>query len=245
MNAGHDHWDFAWAVCPQPHCHLCTRVWLGIKITLLPVFAASLTSPSSRRFAVDRFCPRLRHCGLGVAHCQCFSPGGKKRHPPGRNCLIGPPSGLSPAQTRQDDQRLAQRMGMPRGACSGLEGELPPFSVPVSYLKHRLHANRTGEYASATGRRARPHFVLNPVLSPPVSSVIARILRDPALTLPTIPSAATPAVSAREHEHADTPIAIPPSLNYFWSAARRRYRPPTRLQCRLFRLGAIIRMTYE
>jgi hypothetical protein len=49
---------------------------------------------------------------VGLAPCQCFSPGGNQITSPGRICPTGPPM-LCPAATSRDDESLTQRVGVP------------------------------------------------------------------------------------------------------------------------------------
>ena len=58
---------------------------------------------------------------VGAAPCQCFSLGANETTSPGRISSIGPPFALRPAATGGHDQRLTERMGVPRGASAGLE----------------------------------------------------------------------------------------------------------------------------
>ena len=57
---------------------------------------------------------------VGDAPCQCFSPGGNQTTSPGRISSTGPPR-AAPAAAGRHDQRLAQRVRVPRGACPRLE----------------------------------------------------------------------------------------------------------------------------
>src|SRR5689334_8173077 len=53
---------------------------------------------------------------------------------------------LYPAATRRDDQGLAQRVGVPRGAGARLERDAGPGDARrVGRLEQRVHANRPGE----------------------------------------------------------------------------------------------------
>ena len=98
---------------------------------------------------------------VGVAPCQCFSPGGNHTTSPGRISSIGPPSRLHPAEARRDDQGLTQWMRVPCRACAGLEGDAAAIQAyRVSHLKHGLHANRTGEIGLGRfGRTGAIRFV--------------------------------------------------------------------------------------
>ena len=59
---------------------------------------------------------------VGVAPCQCFSPGGTN-DVAGADFLDGAARALRPAAAGGDDQRLAERMRVPGGARAGLEGD--------------------------------------------------------------------------------------------------------------------------
>ena len=50
---------------------------------------------------------------VGVAPCQCFSPGGNHTTSPGPKFLDGAAPALGPTEAGGDDKRLPQRMGMP------------------------------------------------------------------------------------------------------------------------------------
>ncbi len=63
---------------------------------------------------------------VGVAPCQCFSPGGNQTTSPGRISSIGPPSRCAQPHAGRDDQRLAERMGVPRRARARLERDARP-----------------------------------------------------------------------------------------------------------------------
>src|SRR5882724_10875869 len=53
---------------------------------------------------------------------------------------------LHPAKAEHDDKSLAERMGMPSGTCARLEGDVTSADAyRVAHLKHRVHADRTGE----------------------------------------------------------------------------------------------------
>ena len=60
---------------------------------------------------------------VGVAPCQCFSPGREPDDVARPDFLDRAALALHPAAAGRDDQRLAQRMGVPGGARAGLEGD--------------------------------------------------------------------------------------------------------------------------
>ena len=59
---------------------------------------------------------------VGVAPCQCFSPGANHTTSPGRISSMGATLALNPAKAGCHDQRLPERMRMPGGARAGLKG---------------------------------------------------------------------------------------------------------------------------
>ena len=83
---------------------------------------------------------------VAAAPCQCFSPGGNQTTSPGRISSFGSAPALRPAETGGDDQRLAKRMGVPRGAGAGLEGDAGAEAARrFGRLKQRVDANGAGE----------------------------------------------------------------------------------------------------
>src|SRR6266404_3011548 len=53
---------------------------------------------------------------------------------------------LRPVKAGCDDEGLTERMGVPRGAGAGLEGDVTTADAcRVAHLKHRVHADRAGE----------------------------------------------------------------------------------------------------
>src|SRR5712672_3669739 len=53
---------------------------------------------------------------------------------------------LRPAKAGRDDEGLTERMGVPRGAGAGLEGDVTTADAcRVAHLKHWVHADRAGE----------------------------------------------------------------------------------------------------
>ena len=67
-----------------------------------------------------------------------------------------PAFGLRPAKAGRDDEGLAERMGVPRGARARLEGDVTAAHARwVANLEHRVHANRAGEIGFGSfGRKA-------------------------------------------------------------------------------------------
>ena len=60
---------------------------------------------------------------VGVAPCQCFSPGREPDHVAGPDLLDRAALALRPAAAGGDDQRLPERMRVPCGARARLEGD--------------------------------------------------------------------------------------------------------------------------
>ena len=58
---------------------------------------------------------------VGVAPCQCFSPGGIQTNVPRPNLVDRTAPALCQAATSRYDQDLAQRVGMPSGSSAGLK----------------------------------------------------------------------------------------------------------------------------
>src|SRR6266704_3185698 len=53
---------------------------------------------------------------------------------------------LRPAKAGRDDEGLTERMGVPRGAGAGLEGDVTTADAcRLAHLKHRVDADRAGE----------------------------------------------------------------------------------------------------
>lgn len=60
---------------------------------------------------------------VGEAPCQCFSPGGEPDDIAGMNLCDGAAEALGAAAAGGDDDGLAEGMGVPGGAGTGLEGD--------------------------------------------------------------------------------------------------------------------------
>src|ERR1700730_3160519 len=69
---------------------------------------------------------------VGVAPCQCFSPGENQTTSPGRISSKGPPFALNPAAASRHDERLTERMRVP-----GSPRALP---VPWRAVEHPCEA---------------------------------------------------------------------------------------------------------
>ena len=83
---------------------------------------------------------------VGVAPCQCFSPGGNQTTSPGRISSIGPPHALRPAAARRHDQRLAERVRVPRRPGARLERDAgADGACRVGRLEQRIDPHRAGE----------------------------------------------------------------------------------------------------
>ena len=84
---------------------------------------------------------------VGVAPCQCFSPGENHTTSPGRpNFLSRAARALNPAETRRDDQGLTERMCVPSGAGSRLERDAgASHTCWFGRLEQRINANGAGE----------------------------------------------------------------------------------------------------
>jgi len=73
---------------------------------------------------------------VGAAPCQCFSP----------DFLDGSAFALSPAASCRDDERLAERMGVPRGSRTRFESDTCALHQRgVGRLKKRIDTYRAGE----------------------------------------------------------------------------------------------------
>ena len=83
---------------------------------------------------------------VGEAPCQCFSPGANQTTSPGRISSTGPPSRCAQPQPGGDDQRLAERMGVPGRARARLEGDRGPCTRSgARRVEQRVDAHRAGE----------------------------------------------------------------------------------------------------
>src|SRR5438067_1803703 len=83
---------------------------------------------------------------VGAAPCQCFSPGANHTTSPGRIFLHLPAVALHPAASAGDDQGLPERVGVPSGACSRLEGHARATDpCRVRPVKQRVNTHRAGE----------------------------------------------------------------------------------------------------
>ena len=83
---------------------------------------------------------------VGAAPCQCFSPGGNQTTSPGRISSTGPPSRCTRPQPGGDDQRLPERVRVPRRARARLERDARArHARRVWRLEQRVDADRAGE----------------------------------------------------------------------------------------------------
>jgi len=79
---------------------------------------------------------------------------GKADHIAGADFLDRAAQPLHPAKARRDDQRLAQRMGMPSGAGARLEGDAGALhAVGRCGIEQRVNADAPGEPIGWPGTR--------------------------------------------------------------------------------------------
>src|SRR2546429_417703 len=86
-------------------------------------YCSSLTF-SIQSTVLPSSCSTIAMCVMavvGVAPCQCFSPGRHRTTSPGRNLLDRTAPALHQAAAGRHDQRLTQRMGVPCGPGAWLE----------------------------------------------------------------------------------------------------------------------------
>ena len=82
---------------------------------------------------------------IGVAPCQCFSPGGAQRHRPGGSAPRSAPA-LHEAAAERDDQDLARRMDVPVGPRTRLERDVGAHrGLRLARLEQRIDAYDSGE----------------------------------------------------------------------------------------------------
>jgi hypothetical protein len=90
---------------------------------------------------------------VGMAPCQCFSPGGVQIVSPGRMILNGPPV-LHAAAAPSDHQNLAGWMGVPVAASTRLEGHVSACSpCGAGQVEERVDAYSAGEVFRGTASR--------------------------------------------------------------------------------------------
>jgi hypothetical protein len=83
---------------------------------------------------------------VGVAPCQCFSPGENQTTSPGPDLLDRSAFALSPAAARRDDEGLTERMRVPCGTCTRLEGNAGALNQRrIGRLKKRIDPHRARE----------------------------------------------------------------------------------------------------
>ena len=104
-------------------------------------------------------CFRSTRCSVidvvgGEAPCQCFSPAGHDRTSPGPMRLIGATPALNESGTCYHDQRLAERMRMPRVACARLERDARAGDASVLLFAGKSGSMRT-ELREVIGRPRR------------------------------------------------------------------------------------------
>jgi len=76
---------------------------------------------------------------VGVAPCQCFSPGKNQTTSPGRISSIGPPSRRTQPQPACDDESLTERMLVPCSPRARLEGYARTLNkCRIGCLKKRI-----------------------------------------------------------------------------------------------------------
>ena len=98
----------------------------------------------------------MRHGGRRCRAMPMLLAGRKPDDVAGTDFFDWPTFGLRPAKPGRDDEGLTERMGVPRGAGAGLEGDVATADAcRVAHLKHRVHADRAGEVGlGAFARRA-------------------------------------------------------------------------------------------
>lgn len=75
----------------------------------------------------------------------------KPNHIAGPNLFDRPAFALRPAETERDDQRLTERMGVPRSTSSRLEGDAGTGGAGRSFgLEQRVDAHRAGKPVGGT-----------------------------------------------------------------------------------------------
>ena len=83
---------------------------------------------------------------VGVAPCQCFSPGENQTTSPGRISSIGSAFALRPAAAGRDDESLPERMRVPCSARARLEGDAGALhKCRIRRLKQRIDSYRASE----------------------------------------------------------------------------------------------------
>src|SRR6266436_9547318 len=110
--------------------------------------------------AVERFrYSDMRHCGRRCRAVPVFLAGWKPDDIAGTDFFDRSALALRPAKAGRDDEGLTKRMGVPRGAGAGLEGDVTTADAcRHAHLKPRDHADRAGEPGLGTFAR-RPRAV--------------------------------------------------------------------------------------